>query len=116
MKGMGRLRRIAREEVHREVDEQLRRAGLSPIGEVGTEDVGIVRYPKSGSTWFGAMVAGAVFGLDLNRVPARVLTQVVPGMHDVEHYRRFRTPMFFKSHLLPRPEYRRVVYVVRDGR
>ena len=116
MRGMGGLRRIAKDEVRRDVDERLRGAGLSRIEEVRAEDVVIVRYPKSGSTWFGAMIAGAVFGLDLNRIPARVLTQVVPGMHDVEHYRRFRTPMFFKSHLLPRPEYRRVVYVIRDGR
>jgi hypothetical protein len=37
-------------------------------------------------------------------------------VHFKHHYRRFSNPCFFKSHHLPQPEYRRVVYLVRDGR
>ncbi|NUO84188.1 sulfotransferase domain-containing protein, partial [candidate division KSB1 bacterium] len=32
------------------------------------------------------------------------------------YFKRYSTPMFFKSHDLPQPYFKRVVYLIRDGR
>jgi hypothetical protein len=90
--------------------------GWQPIAETDPTDVFIVAYPKSGITWFQAMVAGAIYGLDPERAPDGLVQDLVPDVHYKAAYRRYRTPTFFKSHQLPQPEYRRVVYLLRDGR
>jgi hypothetical protein len=111
-------RRLAERAVQREVQATMDAAGLSPITDIGPDDVVIVGYPKSGTTWFRLMVAGVVYGVDLSLSPPAFLNRLVPDPHSEKgrYYRRFQTPMLFKSHFLPRPEYRRVVYVERDGR
>ncbi len=48
--------------------------------------------------------------------PDSVIQDLVPDVHSQPWYRRYSTPMFFKTHDLTRPEYRPVVYLVRDGR
>ena len=48
--------------------------------------------------------------------PDRLVQELVPDLHHKQFYKRIATPMYFKTHHLPRPEYRRVVYLVRDGR
>lgn len=90
--------------------------GLSSIRQTEPEDIFIVGYPKSGNTWMQNLVAGMVFGVDPHFTPDTLVNELVPDVHDQMFYRRYRTPTFFKSHYLPRPEYRRVVYLVRDGR
>ncbi len=88
----------------------------TPIQETNPEDVFIVGYPKSGHTWLQNLVSGAVYGVDPARTPDTVIQELVPDVRGRRFYRRFSTPMFFKSHELPKPEYRRVVYLLRDGR
>jgi len=45
------------------------------------------------------------------------LKKFVPNRVPKEpYYKRYATPTYFKVHDLPRPEYKRVVYIVRDGR
>ncbi len=90
--------------------------GWQPIAQTEPTDVYIVAYPKSGITWFQSLVAGAVYGLDPEQAPDRLTQDLVPDVHYKSCYKRYRTAMFFKSHHLPRPEYRRVVYLLRDGR
>lgn len=90
--------------------------GSQPIAQIEPADVFIVAYPKSGITWFQSLVAGAVYGLDPRQAPDRLTQDLAPDVHYKSAYKRYRTPMFFKSHHLPRPEYRRVVYLLRDGR
>lgn len=90
--------------------------GWLPIAQTEPADVFIVAYPKSGITWFQSLVAGAVYGLDPEQAPDRLTQDLVPDVHYKSCYKRYRTPTFFKSHHLPRPEYRRVVYLLRDGR
>jgi hypothetical protein len=90
--------------------------GWQPITQTEPADVFLVAYPKSGITWFQAMVAGALYGLDPQRAPDSLVQDLVPDVHYKASYRRYRTPMFFKSHHTPHPEYRRVVYLLRDGR
>lgn len=87
-----------------------------PITETLPEDIFLVSYPKSGNTWFRYLSIGATFGVNPERVPPAVLNELSPDVHQQTLYHRFTTPMLIKSHKLPQPEYRRVVYIVRDGR
>jgi hypothetical protein len=89
--------------------------GMVPNSESVDDDVFLVSFPKSGNTWLRTLVAGVVYGIDPERAPYPLIADVIPG-HGNVFYRRYGTPTFFKSHHLPRPEYKRVVYVLRDGR
>jgi hypothetical protein len=90
--------------------------GFVPITQFLAEDIFIVGYPKSGNTWFQNLIAGAVFGVDPRFSPSALVHDLVPDVSYNKYYRRYATPMFFKSHALPCPEYRQVVYLLRDGR
>ena len=90
--------------------------GFTPITEFLAEDIFIVGYPKSGNTWFQNLIGAAVYGADPRFAPSALVHDLVPDVCYNKYYRRYATPMFFKSHILPRPEYRRVVYLLRDGR
>ncbi len=90
--------------------------GYTHIDEFLPEDVFIVGFPKSGNTWFQHLVSGIVHGVDARNSPPLLAYDLVPDVHKNSFYRRYSTPMFFKSHSLPRPDYRRVVYLLRDGR
>lgn len=103
--------------VEEEFDRQIQsRADLIPISNTTSEDIFIAGYPKSGNTWFQNLITGVVFGMDGRFVPDALVQSLVPDVHAVRYYRRYLTPMYFKTHALPQPEYRKVVYLVRDGR
>ncbi|MDX1417711.1 MAG: sulfotransferase domain-containing protein [Candidatus Promineifilaceae bacterium] len=90
--------------------------GLESITVHEEQDIFIVGYPKSGNTWFQNLASGIIYGVNPQYTPEALIRELVPDVHKKRYYRRFSTPMFFKSHALPRPEYRRVVYLLRDGR
>ena len=90
--------------------------GLTSVETIGERDIVIVGWPKSGNTWLQNCVAGLLYGLQPEWTPDAVIQTLVPDLHWFPAYRRFQPAMFFKSHSLPRPQYRRVVYLVRDGR
>ena len=90
--------------------------GYTEINDFLPEDVFVVGFPKSGITWFQHLVSGIVHGVDARTSPPLLANDLVPDVHFNAFYRRYSTPMFFKSHCLPRPDYRRVVYLLRDGR
>jgi hypothetical protein len=107
----------ARRALERLLDPYVRIVTQSvPIDEVVPDDVFIVGFPKSGNTWFQHIVAGLVFRANLEFTPDALVQDLVPDVHYRRYYRRYIPRMFFKSHHLPQPEYRRVVYLVRDGR
>jgi hypothetical protein len=87
-----------------------------PMGQFVPEDVFIVGYPKSGNTWFQDLVTMVIYGVPPSLSPPLLAQTMVPDVHSRPFFQRYSTPMFFKSHFLPRPEYRRVVYLIRDGR
>jgi len=80
------------------------------------DDVAVVGYPKSGNTWVQNMLASAIYGLDLDLSPDSLVQDLVPDCHHKQFYKLHLSPLFFKSHALPKPGYRRVVYLLRDGR
>ena len=111
------LKQIIERKMEREVDNRVRSGlRLVPITDFAEEDVFVAGYPKSGHTWFQNLVAGIIYGVDPEIAPDTLIQELVPDVHYKQYYKRFQTPMFFKSHHLPRPEYKRVVYLLRDGR
>jgi len=98
------------------IDEKIRSLpNLVPNTNISEEDVFITGYPKSGHTWFQTLVAGVIYGIDFDYMPYSVVWDLVPD-HAWPYYRRYSTPTFFKSYDFPQPQYRRVVYLLRDGR
>lgn len=89
---------------------------LIPIAQRRLEDIYLVGYPKSGITWLQNLICSAVFGTHSFYTPDSVVQQLVPDILYKLYYRRFREPCIFKSHELPKPEYQRVIYLLRDGR
>ena len=99
------------------IESRVRRhLGLAPITEIADDDIFIVSYPKSGSTWFRDLLTGIVYGLDTTCSPYAFADDLVPDVHAARYYKRYQNPTFFKSHHLPKPEYKHVVYILRDGR
>jgi Sulfotransferase domain len=90
--------------------------GYTPITQILPDDIVIVGYPKSGITWLQNLIAGVVYGVDPRFAPIALVYELVPDLAYFKYYRRCATPMYFKSHDLRRPQYRRVVYLLRDGR
>ena len=91
-------------------------AKLQPISETYPGDIFIAGYPRSGNTWMQYLIAGVTLDLNPRFAPDPLVQSLVPDVHATKFYKRFGTPTFFKTHHLPRPEYRRVIYLVRDGR
>jgi hypothetical protein len=90
--------------------------GLRPIDQFAENDVFIVGYPKSGNTWMQYLVAGAFYGIDLQSASDALIQDLTPDVHFKKFFKPWFPVTFFKSHFLPRPDYRKVVYLLRDGR
>ena len=93
-----------------------RRLGYIPISETSAQDVFICGYPKSGNTWVQTLLASLIFGLEPCYLTDHLVQAIVSDVHQAMFYKRFFEPCFFKTHHNPRPEYRRVVHLVRDPR
>jgi Sulfotransferase domain len=91
-------------------------ANLRRINDSEPGDIFVAGYPKSGNTWIQYLLAGMIFGIDVRLAPDSLMQDLVPDVHFREFYRRYLTPTFFKTHDLPQPRYRKVIYLVRDGR
>jgi hypothetical protein len=89
---------------------------LKIMGTHDPHDVFVLGYPKSGHTWVQNLLACVCFGCDGRETPDAVVQHLIPDVHFALYYFPFASPMFFKSHHLPRPDYRKVIYLLRDGR
>lgn len=99
-----------------ELNNLLTREHFYPISYTEPDDIFIVGFPKSGNTWMQHLLTGIFYGIDTQFLPDKVVQEIVPDVHSKRYYKRFDRFAYFKSHHLPLPEYRRVVYLVRDGR
>ncbi|MGI8965867.1 MAG: sulfotransferase domain-containing protein [Limisphaerales bacterium] len=97
--------------------EILAQESLVSITSFRAQDVFMVAYPKSGNTWLQNLTAGVIYGVIPESAPPLLAHHdLIPDVHFKHFYKRYSDPMFFKSHHLPKPEYRRVIYLLRDGR
>jgi hypothetical protein len=103
-------------EVKRDSDEVLTSTKLELTADFNPSDMFVAGYPKSGNTWVQYMMAGVLFGVDTRLAPDSLIQDLVPDVYFKRFYRRYLSSMFFKTHDLPKPNYRKVIYFVRDGR
>lgn len=89
---------------------------LVPIKQFSDDDVFIVGFPKSGNTWMQTLMSCILFGIDAKYMSDKLAQEIVPDVHARTYYKRFNSFNFFKSHDLPKKEFRKVIYIVRDGR
>jgi hypothetical protein len=80
------------------------------------DDVWIVSYPKSGNTWTRFLIANLIAGNE--PVDWSNIERLVPDIYYNRdpQLRALPRPRYFKSHEAYRPDYRRVVFIVRDPR
>jgi hypothetical protein len=80
------------------------------------DDVWIVSFPKSGNTWTRFLIANLIAGDGV--VDWTNIERYVPdaALHRDTQLRGLPRPRYLKSHEPYQPEYRRVVFIVRDPR
>lgn len=96
--------------------EDLKKQWIYPTSYTQENDVFIASYPKSGVTWLRHMTASLVYGMDASKVSDILVNMVFPDLHAYKYYLRTGFPVVFKTHDLPRPEMKKVLHLVRDGR
>ena len=98
------------------MDRRLRPFGRLPIAERQTDDIYIVGFPKSGCNWLQNVAAGLFYGVSPGELPDSLIQELVPDIDYYRHYQRHFPTCVFRTHKLPQPEFRRVVYLIRDPR
>jgi hypothetical protein len=80
------------------------------------DDVWVVSYPRSGNTWTRFLIANLVAGAEA--VDWSNIERHVPDIYlnQDPQLRALPRPRYLKSHEAFRPDYRRVVFIVRDPR
>ena len=77
-----------------EFDKRVRLLGFVRDNEYLSEDVFLASFPKSGNTWFRNLVAGVVYGIDPERAPYSLISDIIPE-HGNRYYKRYATPIIF---------------------
>jgi hypothetical protein len=86
------------------------------MGNFVENDIFVCGWPKSGNTWMQRICVCLYFGVDPEMTTDQLGQSLQPDVHANKYYKRFITPMLFKSHFPPQKNYRRVIHLVRDGR
>ncbi|MHC4617673.1 MAG: sulfotransferase domain-containing protein [Planctomycetota bacterium] len=82
-------------------------------------DVFFVSYPRSGSTWVRFLLANLIRYDSGEPVDFHSVHQIIPDLMQKEYLEMLPvmpSPRLLKSHHLYDPRFRRVVYILRDGR
>jgi len=77
------------------------------------DDVWLVSYPKSGSSWLRFLIGNYISD---NKCDFTNTHSIIPDIHYKKIPRNLKRPRFIKSHLPFTRNYKKVVYLVRDGR
>ncbi len=98
------------------VDYTLGRQAMAKGVTSYDDDVWVVSYPKSGNTWTRFLIANLIAGRET--VDWSNIEHWVPDIYISRdpQLRSLSRPRYFKSHEPYRPDYRRVVFIVRDPR
>jgi hypothetical protein len=88
------------------------------VPSITPQDYMIVSYPRSGNTWVRFLLANL---LEDSRYPLNFqqMQNRVPSIHSNDECRKIpviSSPRFIKSNMPYEPEYKKVIYIVRDGR
>ncbi len=62
------------------------------------------------------LMCGIMYGTTMEYISNRLVRELVPDVMARQCYVRYSERVCFKSHLLPNPKYKKIIYVVRDGR
>jgi hypothetical protein len=81
---------------------------------VSRDDVFLVSYPRSGNTWVRFMLLQA--RPDFSENDFSRIEEIIPDMHGPHTWHRCGRTRVVKSHLKWWQPFRRVIYLVRDGR
>ncbi|NER00851.1 MAG: hypothetical protein F6K30_29855 [Cyanothece sp. SIO2G6] len=82
--------------------------------QIFSDDIFLVSYPKSGSTWVRFLIGNYLSG---NKYDFTNSHLIIPDVHyNPEQIGNLEKPRFIKSHYSFVPEYKRVIYIVRDVR
>jgi len=87
-------------------------------GEIDPDDVMIVSYPRSGNTWVRFLLANLMSDSE-RALDFKEMEELIPDIHSSEHWDRIKSMgsgRFIKSHMPYTAEYKKVIYIVRDGR
>lgn len=104
------LRRISRSPILR----QFYRSWWERTYGVSSNDAFLVSYPRSGNTWIRFMLLQARPGF--HRKDFENIDEIIPDMHGAKPWFHCRRANVVKSHLAYWQPFRRVIYLVRDGR
>lgn len=82
--------------------------------QIFNDDVFLVSYPKSGRTWVRFLIANY---LSNNQCDFLNSYLIVPGIdYNPEQCINLQRPRFIQSHWSFTPEFKKVIFIVRDGR
>lgn len=103
-------------EINKRIENFIAENTLLPINEIWDGDIFIAGYPKSGNTWLQTIISGILYGINTTYLSDKLSQEIIPDVHARKYYKRFGAINFFKTHHLPKPEYKNVIHLVRDGR
>lgn len=98
------------------LEREMARHGVYRTQFLRPQDTMIVGFPKSGHTWMQSLVVSLKYGLDPRIADDQLIQDLLPDLHQRRWHKRYSDAMCFKSHMLPRSDFRRVIYLLRDGR
>ncbi|RMF41330.1 MAG: sulfotransferase domain-containing protein [Anaerolineae bacterium] len=83
------------------------------------DDVFLVSYPRSGNTWVRFLLANLLNFPHREPVDFHTVHDIIPDLEiraQWPHIRQMHPPRIIKSHAPYRPDFQRVIYLLRDGR
>jgi hypothetical protein len=84
--------------------------------ELESQEFYLVGFPRSGHTWMQHLLADLLFSVDCSSAKDEIIQNLIPDVYQKDSFDPTVSPRIFKSHEMPLPEYKQVIYLIRDGR